>query len=118
MDHNCPVCKTNLKWEFPPARMKLKKWQLTYRKKCSKCGSEFEWNTHINELKSHKAFLPFWMLLLTDLISKSLFGNIGYFKLRLFLIISVFIISFVVSHRISKGIPRNWPRWKLTDSST
>ena len=118
MDHNCPVCKSNLKWELPPTRLKFKRWQPAYMKKCSRCGSELEHNTHINEVRINKILLPVALIFIVDKIIELSVHKGTIYTIWTWLFLCTFIALFIYSIFLYSVIPRNWPRWRLMDNSS
>jgi hypothetical protein len=118
MDHNCPVCKSNLRWELPPAKMKLKRWQATYMKQCSKCGSELEYNSHLNEARINKIFLPMGIIFILDKIFEISVKNGTFNTIWTWLFFCTLIALSIFSIFLYLVIPSNWPRWRLIDNSS
>lgn len=118
MDHNCPVCKSSLRWELPPTKMKFKRWQAIYIKKCIKCGSKLEYNTHVNELRINKIFLPVAIIFILDKIIEISVKNGTINTIWTWLFFCTLIGLFIYSIFLYLVIPRNWPRWRLIDNSS
>ena len=116
MDHNCPVCKSDLKWQLPAAKIKRVGWKFEYQKKCDICGSVSGFNRHINENMVNQYFIILSVLFIVQYIlehfqvSKTL--DIIFFVLQ-FLVIMIGIIKSYIWY---KRIPNDWPRWRVIEN--
>ena len=113
MDYCCPVCKSNLRWQ---SLSDLKVIKL--RTKCLKCGSDFIFNQHINEIETKKTFFLLWFLLTASMI-------IEFFTewdttstiLDLLLLMALFI-TLIYDIILWRQIPKDWPRWRMVQDSS
>ena len=113
MDYCCPVCKSNLRWQ---SLSDLKVIKL--KTKCLKCGSDFIFNKHINEIETKKTFFLLWFLLTASMI-------IEFFTewdttstiLDLLLLMALFI-KLIYDIILWRQIPKDWPRWRMVQDSS
>ena len=113
MDYCCPVCKSNLRWQ---SLSDLKVIKL--KTKCLKCGSDFIFNQHINEIETKKTFFLLWFLLTASMI-------IEFFTewdttstiLDLLLLMALFI-KLIYDIILWRQIPKDWPRWRMVQDSS
>ena len=113
MDYCCPVCKSNLRWQSLSDLKVIKP-----KTKCLKCGSDFIFNQHINEIETKKTFFLLWFLLTASMI-------IEFFTewdttstiLDLLLLMALFI-TLIYDIILWRQIPKDWPRWRMVQDSS
>jgi hypothetical protein len=99
MNHNCPVCGTNLKWRI-------------LGKQCPKCESLLESNDHSEEKKIIKiCFIPMLALGLPIFIVRIFAGRIAFTQNLMGLWILIQLGSLFFAFQIYKRIPKNWARY-------
>ena len=102
MNHNCPVCDTNLKWTL-------------LGKQCPKCDSFIKSNVHDYEKKIIKiCFIPMLALGLPISMIRIFAGNSAFTKNLVGLWILVQVGILFIAFRVYKRIPRNWARYCLS----